>query len=391
MHDVHYGRNYSVLIIGGGPAGLATAMELVRCGIAATVIERSTYNDVRIGEHLTPAGVLQLRALDPGLSTLTSPHGRSAGVTAYWGSTAANHTDYFLHPGQGGLNLSRPRFDTELAQAAETSGATVLRSASLKLALRTKAGWAVDVEKDGRIARFVVPFIVDATGHVAKFSRQQGAKILVHDRQVALVAFQDSSDDAYVNTRSIVETAEDGWWYHACIKAPRSVCMFITDSDLLPGGGKHVLYDWWLQQLGRAHHMPRQSGKVTDFFIRSASSQCLDVPVGLGWLAVGDAAMAFDPLASQGIAKALNHGSRAASAIFAHFRRDELSLMRFAEHLRREYVDLRFTRAQYYQLESRWPRSTFWRRRNRLPTQEKLSELEGREEERFIKSHRKTR
>ena len=33
-------------------------------GIAAMVIERSAYDDLRIGEHLTPAGVLQLRALD---------------------------------------------------------------------------------------------------------------------------------------------------------------------------------------------------------------------------------------------------------------------------------------------------------------------------------------
>ena len=53
-------RDDPVLIIGGGPAGLATALELAHQHIAAVVIERSAYDDLRIGEHLTPLGVLQL-------------------------------------------------------------------------------------------------------------------------------------------------------------------------------------------------------------------------------------------------------------------------------------------------------------------------------------------
>src|SRR5262249_62151318 len=103
------------------------------------VVERSAYNDLRIGEHLTPPGVLRLRALDPAFPGPAGVHGESAGVTAYWGSETANHTDYFLHPGQHGLNLSRPRFDADLARAAEASGVTILRIGSLKRAVRRNA------------------------------------------------------------------------------------------------------------------------------------------------------------------------------------------------------------------------------------------------------------
>ena len=39
-------------------------MELARQRIAALVIERSAYNDMRIGEHLAPPAVWHLRALD---------------------------------------------------------------------------------------------------------------------------------------------------------------------------------------------------------------------------------------------------------------------------------------------------------------------------------------
>jgi flavin-dependent dehydrogenase len=360
-------RDYSVLIVGGGPAGLATALELAHRRIAALVVERSAYNDLRVGEHLTPAGVLQLRALDPEFRTLADIHRESAGVTAYWGSETANHTDYFLHPGQYGLNLSRPRFDADLARAAESSGVTILRLASLKRAVRGNGVWQVDIDCDGSTDQITVSFIVDATGRLATFSRQQGARVHAHDRQVAVVAFQDCASEAYPNTRSIVEAAENGWWYCAPTNAAGSICMFVTDDDLLPRGAKRQRRAWWLDQLGQTLCVPRQFrdlAHLRDFVTRSARSQCLDVPFGSGWLAVGDAAMAFDPLASQGIIKALDHGRRAATSISAYLEGEDSSLERFALHLRREYAVFQATRAQYYRLEQRWPRSIFWRRRN---------------------------
>jgi flavin-dependent dehydrogenase len=344
------------------------------------VVERSAYDDVRVGEHLTPAGVLQLRALDPGFRAPAAVHSNSAGVTAYWGSETANHTDYFLHPGQHGLNLSRPRFDADLARAAESYGVTIWRFASLKRAVRSNAVWQVDIDRNGSTDQVTVSLIVDATGRLATFSRHQGARIHAHDRQVAVVAFQDCANEAYLNRRSVVEAAENGWWYCAPINATRSMCMFVTDHDLLPRGAKRDLRAWWLDQLGQAVYVPHQFrdlAHLRDFVIRSARSQCLDVPFGLGWLAVGDAAMAFDPLASQGIIKALDHGRRAATTISAYLKGEDSSLERFALHLRCEYAVFQATRAQYYRLEQRWPRSIFWRRRNRAGIEPALALLQS--------------
>jgi hypothetical protein len=74
--------------------------------------------------------------------------------------------------------------------------------------------------------------------------------------------------------------------------------------------------------------------------------------------------MAFDPLASQGIAKAFDHGKRAAVSIAAYLSGDASSLERLALQLGREYATYRATRADYYRLEMRWPRSVFWKRRH---------------------------
>lgn len=360
-------QDLPVLIIGGGPAGLATALELVRRHIAAIVVERGTYHGFRIGEHLTPAGVLRLRAHDPGFPRVAGVHGESAGLIAYWGSEAANHTDYFMHPGQYGLNLCRPRFDVDLARAAKSSGVTIWRCASLKQASRSNSVWQAEIDRDGGTDQVTASFIVDATGRLATFARRQGARIHAHDRQVAVVIFQDCTNDAYPDMRSVVEARENGWWYCSSINATSSVCMFVTDDDLLPRGGKRVLRAWWLDQLGQTVHVPGRFSDVAysrDFITCSARSQCLDIPVGSGWLAVGDAAMAFDPLASQGIAKALDHGQRAATSISAYLKGDDSSLERFALDLKREYAVFQTTRAQYYCLEQRWPQSVFWRRRN---------------------------
>ena len=121
--------------------------------------------------------------------------------------------------------------------------------------------------------------------------------------------------------------------------------------------------------VGQAIHVPREFRDLahsSDFVTRSARSQCLDVPVGSGWLAVGDAAMAFDPLASQGIVKALDHGRRAAASISAYLKGEHSSLEKFALHLRREYAVFHAMKAKYYRLEQRWPQSIFWQRRTTI-------------------------
>jgi len=357
---------YSVLVVGGGPAGLATAIELSVVGISVLVIERSRYDDIRIGEHLSPPAILGLRALSQGSSLQLDGHAVSAGVEAYWGSENASYMDYFLHPIQHGLNLTRPRFDADLAVLCERAGAPVLRSAVLAGVRNGSTDWEVDVAIDGGTLGFSVPVIVDATGRSAAFARGQGAKVRASDRQVAIVAFgQDIAGEG--PRRSLVETGELGWWYVASIGNDRRICMFVTDADLVPKKSHAAIHAWWCDQLCRTAQVAcrfKDSELSHRLLIRSARSQWLDPVSGKGWLAVGDAAMAFDPIASQGIAKALDHGRQAAAAVASHLAGDASPLERFAHDRAREYSAYRARRADYYRIETRWPRAVFWKRRH---------------------------
>jgi flavin-dependent dehydrogenase len=359
-------RAYPVLVVGGGPAGLATAIALAEQDVAALVVERSAYDDVRIGEHLQPSAVLQLRSIGARSNLPLEPHFASDGVEAYWGSGTPNHMDYFLHPGQRGLNLLRPRFDADLARACEQRGATVLRNTFLASARRGDGDWEVDIAVGRKARKQSVSVIVDATGRPATFSRRQGAKILAGDRQIAVVSLASGAHDG-TDTRSLIETVEIGWWYHAPLGPTRSICMLVTDDDLLPRGTPSDLSAWWLVQLGRTAQLVqrlRVAKPPQRLIVRSARSQCVDPAWGNGWIAVGDAAMAFDPLASQGIAKALHDGKRAAAHIAAYLKGDNTSLHRLTFEFEREYAAYRATRANYYRLEKRWPDSLFWTRRH---------------------------
>ena len=199
-------------------------MELTRRRISAIVVERSAYDDVRIGEHLAPAGILQLKALDPGLPRPEDLHSRSAGVTAYWGSEMPNHMDYFLYPGQHGLNLCRPRFDADLARAAKSFGV----SSCVRHPEARSAGQHVLAGRDrscrqGRSDHGPRHRRCDGTlGHIFP---SPGGEACAHDRQIALVAIHNDATRGQLGTRSIVEATETGWWYAAPInRAEASAC-----------------------------------------------------------------------------------------------------------------------------------------------------------------------
>jgi flavin-dependent dehydrogenase len=357
-------RANGIVVVGGGPAGLAAAFWLRQRGHAVVVVERSDYTDVRIGEHLPPSAARYLEGLGSQSGMSLADHLTSSGVDAYWGTDAPSHTDYFLQPGQHGINLSRPRFDADFARACEAVGARVLRSSSVKRAERRESGWEIDVSANGSISTLTASFVVDASGRAAGFARRRGAKIHADDDLIALAAFGRARQTS-CSTRSLIESTELGWWYHAPIGSDQTLCIFFVDGDLLPRMRMPLLFDWWRENLAKTKQLSTSiqacegSGRL---HIRSARSQRLEPLHGDGWMAIGDAATAFDPLSSRGITKGLAHGERAAAAISGHLSGDDSALRQLSGEIGDEYLEYLKTRKGYYHIEMRWPDSVFWKR-----------------------------
>jgi flavin-dependent dehydrogenase len=96
----------------------------------------------------------------------------------------------------------------------------------------------------------------------------------------------------------------------------------------------------------------------------AAASSRLDRVSGRGWVAVGDAAMAFDPLSSRGLTHALASGIRAGEALDSALAGEAAALDAYGSSASDAFREYSRQRAIYYGREQRWPQSVFWRRRH---------------------------
>ena len=163
----------------------------------------------------------------------------------------------------------------------------------------------------------------------------------------------------------VIESSEDGWWYFAPLSDGRCVCMFMTDADLLAATSGSALARWesYLLRTRHVRSSVEAYPELTRFIVRTARSQRLYRMCGREWVAVGDAAIVFDPLSSHGIAKGVDHGIQAADAVLAYLDGDDDALERLSSQFVAEFTDYEQTRRGYYSLERRWRDAPFWRRR----------------------------
>jgi flavin-dependent dehydrogenase len=373
----HCQSDCDVVVLGGGPAGAAAAITLARAGRSVVVIEKSHYEQARIGETLPPAARMWLAGLAVWEPFLAAGHLLSPGVLSVWGEEELYENHFIFNPYGQGWHLDRQRFDTMLAEAARQAGARLCCGTRVNSCLPlAAAGWQVEYTSgstgSGPCHQLRARFLIDATGRAAVLARQQGAKRINADRLVGLAGIlvahvpETECPENACDTCTLVEACADGWWYSALLPGARLIAVYMTDADLLPRH-RGLWPTFWQARLQQATHT---QARLHAFDLQAvprvvaANSSRLDCVCGHGWLAVGDAAMAFDPLSSQGLLQALASGIRAGEALNAYLTGERAAIGEFdirANDVFREYLRLR---AVYYEREQRWSQSVFWQRRH---------------------------
>ncbi|GAA0268851.1 FAD-dependent oxidoreductase [Cryptosporangium japonicum] len=347
--------DYDVAIVGAGPAGAATALRLARAGTRVLLLERSHFERPRVGESLAPEVTPLLRELgvEP---PATQP---SYGVRSHWGGTGSSST--LTNPHGTGWYVDRAAFDRRLAESAAAAGAEL----RLDTACRGVAGatsWTLTLSAG---ATTTARALVDATGRAARLGRHLGADRLAFDRLVAVTAFVPATDPGGFG---LVETVPAGWCYSAPAGGGHLVAMLLTDADLGRTGSLTAPEEW------RAALGPHTTARLGDVPIPelrtiSAASQRLHRPPPTGtaapgptWLAVGDAALAQDPITGTGVVRALRSAKTAADVLLGT---DPHRFAAYETALDQECTTYLHRRLAFYAAETRWPEAPFWQRRLR--------------------------
>jgi len=322
-----------VAIVGGGPAASAAALSLARRGIASTIIERGDDLGEKPGESLPPSARPLLQAL--GISI--DDHLPSSGNRSMWGSEAVDDMPFIFSPYGNGWHLDRRRFERALIDRAIAAGVTRRTNTRVASVTRDGRNWRLQLDDGTPID---CAFLIDATGRTSWLSRRLGARRVIHDRLMATIAFLDGG---HCDNTTLIEAAEDGWWYSAPLPDSRLAVMLVSDTTrpFTPS----PLTQSRIDEGGYA--MTANPRRV------DAGSARLDRAGGDGWLAIGDAAMSFDPISSHGLLTALSTGLAAGETSLSDYQA-------FTDRTWRAYARMR---EACYASEGRWGEAPFWRGR----------------------------
>jgi flavin-dependent dehydrogenase len=361
-----------VTIVGGGPAGCATALALHARGVRdVTVVEAGAYAGMRIGESVPPDIHRLFAQLGILGAFLAEGHEPCVGSCSAWGSERLGFNDFVADPHGPGWHLDRSRFEAFLARQVIERGMRVLTHTRFRNVERTAdVGFRLTLgERNGDTLSIECDHVIDAGGVQALLATRLGARKRIVDRLLMVCAFVELEVGAALSRLTLLEASEYGWWYAAKLPQRRAIVAVASDAATL----KTLRLDEtaaWQRHLAETLHLSVALGRVRmvsdQLDVLLAASSLLEPVAARGWLAVGDAASCFDPISAQGIHKAFANAIAAADVIAGSDEHDtaEQRVQRYQQGIRRDFANYLRLRQHFYDIEQRWPQSSFWKTRH---------------------------
>lgn len=362
--------DFDVAVIGGGPAGCSTAIQLVARGCRVALAEASDYSTRRVGETLASALSSILDRLGVSTALLESSHLRCAGLRCRWGDDEPIDRSFVFNPYGGGWHVDRAAFDRMLFDAAAVCGVQAIDAAPLRALYLESARWNIELGGPSP-RRLTAQFVVDATGRRACVARRQGARRRMQFPMLATIGWFALAPEAPRPAVTQIEAAPDGWWYCAPLPHNEAVMVRFTlpEPRFARSGSvneQHAMaaqrFPGWNDALCGAFPLANNTCR--------AESSLLEPVHGPMWLAVGDAALTVDPLSGDGVLRSMTMGAAAAHAIVAHLGGSPHALEEYAESVVRCDREYAASEQLLYSREQRWYAAPFWaRRHSALPAQ----------------------
>lgn len=316
----------TIPIIGGGPAGTASAMNLLRHGFRPVIVEQDSFPRFHIGESLTTECVDALNRLDlqAKLAGLSAPGKK--GVRIF-----SRHPENSFYVGAGDAwQVERARFDSMLLDTAIERGAQRLQGRAHKLVFGDEQ-WHLEVQlADGTAHDISSRFVIDASGQ-QRFSQRQGLfGPLQEGRYARQIAF-------FSQFEQVTRQPQDAWDTLIFHRDMHEWCWMIPLSESVTSVGMVLPVEIWKQ-----HKQPadtfldtrlrefseplglRLSPAVRVGPVRTVSnySYKMEPYAARGLFCVGDSHRFIDPIFSFGVEFAVLEAEYAGKAIFACSQRE---------------------------------------------------------------------
>lgn len=337
-----------MLVVGGGPAGAATATYAARAGLRVLLVDRAVFPRPKAcAEYLSPEASRDLEALGvlaeveaAGAARLTGFRLVSDDGGAVVGRFAGGHRFTPFRP--YGLALPRATLDLIVLNAAIRAGAQVRQGVAVERLLVEDGVVRGAVVRDGwRREPVRARAVVGADGIKSIVARTLGLARWGTPRRLALVAHMENVD----GTSDYGEMfAGDGRYVGlAPIGGGRvNVAAVVPDADARAIASDSTAF--FREQLRRQPELRSRFADarivrrvmVTGPFARGTRRAAVD-----GALLVGDAADFFDPFTGEGIFAALRGGALAAEALAAALAKGEATreaLRSYAAARRRTFL-----------------------------------------------------
>ncbi len=362
---------YDAIILGAGPAGLASGLSLKshnpECRVA--VVDCAGFRSVYGCETISRSTRMHLARLGLWEDFEALQHNLSLTETAVsWG---AGHTDadaLFRKSTHTGWRVHRPSFELWLMAAAKNAGIEWMTTMPrLKRSRHTEDGWILVFDDQSILSRVVI----DASGRRAAFAHSQGINREEDDALVGRYRiYAPPAGSGCFNGTTHIEAWEDGWWHAGRSADGRAFVGCFTDATIA-ARSQLDRTDVWRSRLemtapGIAEQVAPHT-MLNDSVIRPASSGILTSPIGDDWLAVGDAASTYDPISGDEMVRTFQSGMFAANAVRGLWNGQGDALDRYAKVIQKNYQASLARRTEFYRAEPRWSHRTFWGDRLFLP------------------------
>ena len=316
-----------VIVIGGGPAGSATATMLARKGWQVIVMEREQFPRDHVGESLLPASIPILEELGALPAVESAGFLPKYGATMVWGSGDAPWSWYFKETSQRyphSYQVWRPQFDKILLDNAKTQGVTVLEGHQVTEVI-FDGEEAIGVEftnVDGVPGEAQCRFIVDASGQSTLISRNRNSKKWdPFFQNLAVYAYFTGAKPLPEPDQNniFIESYRYGWIWSIPLHTGRTSVGVVVDSQTGQEGiqqnGAKAFLEAQLAQSNHTRAMLENANIDSEPNVVMDWSYTAEKLYGPGYILTGDAACFVDPLFSSGVHLALMSGILAAAYV----------------------------------------------------------------------------